>query len=427
MPIFALYDINNCYASAEKLFSPKLKDRPVVVLSSNDGCVVARSAEAKALKVPMGIPWFKMLDLARQHGIVALSSNYELYGDLSNRVVSVLRQFTPHLEVYSIDESFLSLDGFSHLDLEDYGRAIRERVLQWVGLPGCVGIGLSKTQAKLANFLAKKGLAGSDGVCNLLSMPSSLLDDLLGRIEVAEVWGVGRKIDAQLQSMGITTVKDLRDADPSMIRRRFSVVLERTVRELNGVSCLELEEVAPDKQQIMVSRSFGQYAYAFSELSDAVATYTSRAAEKLRSQDSMATALLVFIETNYFRQDEPQYHNSFRLTFPEATSDTRELVQYALEALRRIYRRGYGFKKCGVMLTEIRPKEAVQASLFSPAPGESRSDKIMSLMDNINSKWGRGAIRVAAVAAEHPWSMRRERKSPNYTTRWDELPVVLAK
>ena len=326
MPIFALYDINNCYASAEKLFSPKLKDRPVVVLSSNDGCVVARSAEAKALKVPMGIPWFKMLDLARQHGIVALSSNYELYGDLSNRVVSVLRQFTPHLEVYSIDESFLSLDGFSHLDLEDYGRAIREQVLQWVGLPGCVGIGLSKTQAKLANFLAKKGLAGSDGVCNLLSMPSSLLDDLLGRIEVAEVWGVGRKIDAQLQSMGITTVKDLRDADPSMIRQRFSVVLERTVRELNGVSCLELEEFAPDKKQIMVSRSFGQYAYSFSELSDAVATYTSRAAEKLRSQDSMATALLVFIETNYFRQDEPQYHNSFRLTFPEATSDTRELV-----------------------------------------------------------------------------------------------------
>lgn len=427
MPIFGLFDNNNFYASCEKLFAPRLKDRPVVVLSNNE-CVVARSAEAKALGIPMGAPWFKLQEQARQHGIVAFSSNYELYADLSDRVVQVLRQFTPNLEVYSIDESFLALDGFGHLDLADYGRQIRERVLQWVGLPGCVGIGFSKTQAKLANHCAKKGLAGEDGVCNLLALSAGDQDDLLGRIEVGEVWGVGRKIDARLQEMGISSVRDLRDADPVMIRSRFSVVLERTVRELNGVSCLSLEEVAPDKQQIMCSRSFGEPVYELDDLLDAVATYMSRAAEKLRQQQGVAAALMVFIQTNPFNPKEPQYHPSMTVPLPDPTSDTRVLVQWAQRVAKRLYRRGYAYKKAGVMLSGIQPEGVTQGSLFdSPSSTDAKAGNLMALMDGINQKWGRGAIRLAAEHRHHPWQMRRDRMSPNYTTSWDELPPVLAK
>ena len=428
MAIFGLFDNNNFYASCEKLFAPRLKDRPVVVLSNNDGCVVARSAEAKALGIPMGEPWFKLQEQARQHGIVAFSSNYELYADLSDRVVQVLRQFSPNLEVYSIDESFLALDGFGHLDLADYGRQIRERVLQWVGLPGCVGIGASKTQAKLANHCAKKGLAGKDGVCNLLALSAAEQDDLLGRIEVGEVWGVGRKIDARLQEMGISSVRDLRDADPVMIRSRFSVVLERTVRELNGVSCLSLEEVAPDKQQIMCSRSFGEPVYELDDLLDAVATYMSRAAEKLRSQQGLAATIMVFLQTNPFKPEEPQYHPSMTVPLPDPTSDTRILVQWAQRVAKRLYRRGYAYKKAGVMLSGIQPEGVSQGSLFdSPSSTDAKAGNLMALMDGINQKWGRGAIRLAAEKRHHPWQMRRDRMSPRYTTSWDELPLVNAK
>ena len=428
MPIFGLFDNNNFYASCEKLFNPRLRDRPVVVLSNNDGCVVARSSEAKALGIPMGAPWFKLQEQARQHGIVAFSSNYELYADLSDRVVQVLRQFTPNLEVYSIDESFLAFDGFDHLDLADYGRQIRERVLQWVGLPGCVGIGASKTQAKLANHCAKKGLAGKDGVCNLLALSASEQDDLLGRIEVGEVWGVGRKIDARLQEMGISSVRELRDADPVMIRSRFSVVLERTVRELNGVSCLSLEEVAPDKQQIMCSRSFGEPVYELDDLLDAVATYMSRAAEKLRGQQGLAATIMVFLQTNPFKPEEPQYHPSMTVPLPDPTSDTRVLVQWAQRVAKRLYRRGYAYKKAGVMLSGIQPEGVSQGSLFdSPSSTDAKAGNLMALMDGINQKWGRGAIRLAAERRHHPWQMRRDRMSPRYTTSWDELPPVLAK
>lgn len=428
MPIFGLFDNNNFYASCEKLFNPRLKDLPVVVLSNNDGCVVARSAEAKALGIPMGEPWFKLQDRARQHGIVAFSSNYELYADLSDRVVQVLHQFTPNLEVYSIDESFLSLDGLSHLDLADYGRQIRERVLQWVGLPGCVGIGPSKTLAKLANHCAKKDLSGKESVCNLLTLSAGEMDDLFGRIDVGEVWGVGRKIDVRLQEMGISSVRDLRDADPAMIRSRFSVVLERTVRELNGVSCLSLEEVAPDKQQIMCSRSFGEPVYELDDLLDAVATYMSRAAEKLRRQQGATSALMVFLQTNPFKPEEPQYHPSMTVPLPDPISDTRVLVQWAQRVTKKLYRPGYAYKKAGVMLSGIQPNGVSQGSLFdSSSSTDARAGNLMALMDGINQKWGRGAIRLAAERQHHPWQMRRDHMSQRYTTSWDELPKVTAK
>lgn len=427
MAVFALVDCNNFYASCEKLFEPKLKDRPVVVLSNNDGCVVARSAEVKALGIPMGIPWFKLRDEAKRYGIVAFSSNYALYADMSNRVVEVLSQFTSNLEVYSIDESFLSLDGFNRYDLFDYGHEIRERVFKWLGMPVCVGIAPSKTLAKLANHCAKKNLAGSNGVCNFMAMQEEELSALFSTIEVGEVWGVGRKIDEKLRAMGIETVEQLRNASPELIRSRFSVVLERTVRELRGVSCLDLEEVAPDKQQIMCSRSFGEYIYDLDGLEEAVATYISRAAEKLRGQGAVAGALMVFVRTNPFSQKEPQYQKSLTIPLPEATADTRVLLGWGLSILKRIYRSGYAYQKAGCMLSEIRPADAIQASLFLDNETDDRAKKLMATMDAINGRWGRGAMRIAAEGIQKSWQMKRGRLSPRYTTEWDGLPVVTAK
>lgn len=424
MPVFALVDCNNFYASCEKLFDPKLVSKPVVVLSNNDGCVVARSAEVKALGIPMGVPWFKIQKEAKQYGIVAFSSNYALYADMSNRVVEVLGQFTPNLEVYSIDESFLDLSGFNR-DLVEYGQEIRQRIQQWLGLAVCVGVAPTKTLAKLANHCAKKCLAGSGGVCDFTTMSESQFNQLFAGIDVGEVWGVGRKIEARLADMGITTVLQLREADPDLIRSKFSVVLERTVRELRGVSCLDLEEVVPDKQQIMCSRSFGQYVYDRDQLEEVVARYVARAAEKLRKQASLAGALMVFIRTNPFSPNEPQYQRSMTIPLPEATADTRVLVSWALKVLRRIYRPGFAYQKAGVMLSELRPKAMAQASLFAD-PGDDRGQRLMATLDVINQRWGRGTLRSAAEGMEKPWQMKRQRLSPSYTSDWNGLPIAVA-
>lgn len=426
MTIFALVDCNNFYASCEKLFDPKLVGVPVVVLSNNDGCVVARSAEVKALGVPMGIPWFKLKDTAKRHGIVPFSSNYALYADMSNRVVEVLGQFAPNMEVYSIDESFLNLSGLSHLGLEQYGRQIRERVQEWVGLAVCVGIASTKTLSKLANHCAKKNLAGAMGVCDFTTISDTDLSTLFGKIEVGEVWGVGRKQEERLRSMGINTVFDLREADAETIRSRFSVVLERTVRELRGISCLDIEEVAPEKQQIMCSRSFGRKIFTIEELADAVATHIGRAAEKLRQQESIAGALTIHIRTNPFSDHEPQYQRAITVPLPDATADTRELVQWGMRALKRIYRQGFAYQKAGAMLSELRPKHMEQGSLFGAVETE-RGDRLMDVLDAVNRRWGRGTLRVAAEAQDHSWQMSRGNLSPRYTTDWDCLPVVFAK
>ncbi len=425
MPVFALVDCNNFYASCEKLFDPKLRDRPVVVLSNNDGCVVARSAEAKALGIPMGAPWFKVREEASRYGTVAFSSNYALYADMSNRVVEVLEGFSPDIEVYSIDESFLSLDGFPPDGFEAYGRAIRERVAKWLGLAVCVGVGPSKTLAKLANHCAKKELAGADGVCDFTRMPESQLSALFASIEVGEVWGVGRKIGEKLRAMGVATVADLRNADPDTVRAKFSVVLERTVRELRGLSCLGLEETAPDKRQIMCSRSFGERVYDRGELGEAVASFVSRAAEKLRAQDALAGALTVSVRTGQFNPEEPQYQKTLTVPLPEATDDTLELVGWSLRILKRIYRPGFAYRKAGCMLSDIRPRSAAQASLFAPA-GDGRSERLMAALDAVNGKWGRGTLRVAAEGVGKAWRMKRGKLSPRYTTEWSELPPVLA-
>ncbi len=420
MPI-ALIDGNNFYVSCERVFNPKLEGVPVVVLSNNDGCAVARSNEVKALGVTMGTPWFQMKDLARKHGIIALSSNYALYADMSNRMMSVLAQYSPDQEIYSIDECFLGFDGFSNYDLEAHARAMRWQVRQWVGIPVCVGIAETKTLAKMANHCAKKFLAGEEGVCDLTRLTDSERSTLFATIEVGEVWGIGHRLSRQLADRGIRTVEALRRADPKTIRREFSVVLERTVMELNAIPCLSLEDVTPAKQQIMSSRSFGEYVYDLDPLKEAVASYIAIAAEKLRAQKSLAGMVQVYIRTNPHK-DAPQYQRGLTIPMPEATDDTLRLTKAALWGLKRIYRTGYAYQKAGIVLMNLTDSATQQASLF----GTHRdNERLMAVMDRVNAIWGRGTLRSAATGVKKSWSMRREKMSPLYTTHWEHLPIAV--
>jgi DNA polymerase V len=418
---FALVDGNNFYVSCERVFNPGLEGRPIVVLSNNDGCAVARSAEVKALGVKMGAPWFQMKDLARKHGILALSSNYELYADLSNRMMGVLGQFSPDQEIYSIDECFLGLSGFEHYDLIEYGKEIRRTVKQWVGLPVCVGFAETKTLAKLANHCAKKSLAGVDGVCDFGRLSENELSCLFATIPVREIWGVGPRLSKQLTERGIATVEALRTADAKTLRREFSVVLERTITELNGVSCLAMEEAVPNKQQIMSSRSFGQYVYDLEPLGEAVASYIAIAAGKLRSQGSLAGMVQVYIRTNPHKANAPQYQRGLTIPLPESTDDTLRLTTIARWGLKKIYRPGFAYQKAGVALMNLRDAGTVQMNLFSKAKDNTR---LMQVMDHINDLWGRGTLHSAAEGVRKEWKMKREQKSPAYTTRWDQLPVA---
>lgn len=415
----ALVDVNNFYASCETIFNPKLAGRPVVVLSNNDGCVVARSAEAKALGIKMAVPWFQLKDLAKQHDIVALSSNYTLYADMSNRVMSILADMAPSQEVYSIDECFLDLTGIA--DLVTHGRDIRERIRQWTGLPVCVGIASTKTRAKLANHVAKKRPQWQ-GVFDIESLSQSEQDQLLSEIEVGEVWGVGRKISARLQAMGIHTVQQLRDADAKAIRDQFSVVVERTVEELRGIACIEIETDTPNKQQIISSRSFGQEVESFEDLREAVLSYIARAAEKLRSQESIAGAVQVFIHTNLFKLNQPSYSRSFLYPLPTPTDDTLMLGRHAVAGLGRIYRKGYRYKKAGVMLTDLSPKAMRQATLFDDTTAQERRERLNAALDRVNLKYGRGTAAVAGAGIRKVWTMQRGNLSPEYTTSWEGLP-----
>lgn len=419
----ALIDVNNFYVSCERVFNPKLKNKPVVVLSNNDGCAVARSNEVKALGIGMGAPWFKFKDLAKQHGIVAYSSNYALYADMSNRVMSILRQFSPDQEIYSIDESFLDLTGFQHRNLLEYGQQMRQRVLQWTGLPVSVGIASTKTLAKLANHCAKKR-AEFNGVCDFNCMSPQTLNTLLEQIAVGEIWGVGRKLAPQLESLGFKTVLDLKLANPETLRQKFSVVMEKTIRELNGVVCIELEEVTPVKQQIVSSRSFGKPIEDLESLSESISLYMTRAAEKLRKQSSYAGALHVYIRTSPFKLDQPFYSNGYTVALPSPTDDTRQLVSVALWVLKRLYRSGYQYAKAGVMLSELVPVQGCQTDLFARPISNPKTANLMLAMDSINKKMGRESIKLASEGFKRPWKMKQENKSQNYTTHWDEVLLV---
>jgi DNA polymerase V len=426
---FALVDCNNFYCSCERALNPKLDGVPMVVLSNNDGCAVARSNEVKALGVKMGTPWFQMKDLAKEHGIVAMSSNYTLYGDMSNRVVSILREYSPNIEVYSIDESFVLLNGMQRIwrSPTEMGQHIRRRIFQWTNLPVCVGIGASKTLAKLANHIAKKN-PKFNSVCDLNTLNEIELKTLFKSIGVGEVWGVGRQILKKLEDMNIGTVQALKEASVPLVRSHFGVVMERTVNELNGISCLELEELPASKKQIVSSKSFGQLVLTIDELNQAAATYMTRAAEKLRHQQSVAGAIQVHVRTNPFRTQDKQYSNGMVIPLPEPTNDTRILIEAVLFGLKHIYRPGFWYKKVGVMLLDLSDAKTGQGTLFSAYGDDNkRSAALMRTIDSLNQKMGTNTLVSAASGIQKNWAMRSENKSPRYTTCWHELPIAFAR
>ena len=418
MAIFALVDCNNFYASCERVFNPALDTRPVAILSNNDGCIIARSQEVKDLGIPMGAPWHKYKDLCAKHKVAVFSSNYALYGNLSTRVMQTLETFTPTLEVYSIDEAFLGLDGFEHLDLTDYGKQMRQRVRQWTGIPVGVGIGTTKTLAKVANFVAKKRT--TTGVFNLCDHRTQA--EVFPTIPVDEIWGIGRRWAVKLQALGIKTAADLRDTPPALIRKHLNVVGERIVYELRGIACLELEAVEP-KKNIMSSRSFGRLVTERDVMLEAIANYAARAAEKLRRQESRCGGLYVFLQTNRYRPQSPQYKNSCTWSFISPTSDSREIISAARQSINALFRQGFEYHKCGVMLVDIVSDQFWQGDLWE-APSHEHSDTLMQLVDKVNARMGRGTIRFAAQGIRTDWQMCQQRRSPRYTTRLEELVVA---
>ncbi|TSA57180.1 MAG: translesion error-prone DNA polymerase V subunit UmuC, partial [Methylophilaceae bacterium] len=407
-----------------RVFNPKLASKPVVVLSNNDGCAVARSNEVKALGVAMGTPWFKLQDLVKQHGIIGLSSNYALYADMSNRVMSILHAFSPNQEVYSIDESFLDLSGFGSRDLIQYGQQMRKRILKWTGLPVSVGIASTKTLSKLANHCAKKRPT-FNGVCNFNTMPDLDLDALLAQLDVGEIWGIGRKLAPQLQALGFNSALDLKRANPERIRQQFSVVMEKTIRELNGTVCIELEEISPpQKQQIISSRSFGYAVCDYTSLAESITLYVCSAAEKLRRQHCFSGSIYIYIRTSPFKPNDPFYSNGMTIPLTYPTDDSRQLVNAALWGLKQIYKPNYNYAKAGVMFGEIVSKLRVQTDLFSQNEASPKSEALMAAMDNINRKMGKASIKLASEGFKRPWRMKQGNKSPSYTTRWEDLPEI---
>jgi DNA polymerase V len=406
-------DCNNFYVSCERLFSPKLIDRPVVVLSNNDGCAVARSNEAKALGIGMGEPWHLC---KTKKGVVAFSSNYTLYGDISARVVSVLKTFTPNLELYSIDEAFLSFAGFERR-LIPHAKELRKTVLQWTGIPVSVGIAPTKTLAKVANRTAKKD-PGREGVCCLMAEGDQTR--ALEAIPLTDLWGVAGRMERRLARLGITTPLRLRDADPKCIRQELGVVMERMVLELRGTPCHHLVETDPANKQIMCSRSFGSPVTNIDELEEAVAAFTERAATKLRRQNLNASRIGVFVRTNPFKPDEPQYSDGLSVALPAVTADTARLLRAAKWLTGKLYRDGYRYKKAGVELSDLTPSPSFQADLWAQ-PDSEQSKSLMRAIDRINADHGRGTLRYAMTGTKQRWRMKAERRSKRFTTEWDEL------
>lgn len=416
--VIALVDGNNFYVSCERVFKPALENRPVVVLSNNDGCVVSRSNEAKTLGIRMGVPFFEIRALVKSHGLVWLSSNYALYGDMSARMMRLLGGFSPRQEIYSIDECFLDFSGMPG-DAAARGHDIRRRIRQYLGITTCTGIGSSKTLAKLANHVAKTRKE-CNGVFDWAQLPAPAQEALMATLDAGEVWGVGRRLALQLQDLGIRTALDLRRANAALMRRRFSVVMERTVAELNGESCLELEDVTTPKAHIQATRSFGRPVTAIGELREAVMSYVIRAAERLRQQHSACAQVSVFLHTGKYRRGASGYSPAMLVPLAVPSDDTRRIAAAALHGLERIYRPGYRYKKAGVMLTGLQPAVSVQADLFC-GYARPRATRLMAAMDAINKAYGMNTATFAGAGIEQPWRMQSMHRSPCYTTSWHDL------
>lgn len=421
-PTIVLIDCNSFYASCERVFRPDLRRTPIVVLSNNDGCVIARSADAKPY-VKMGAPWFEIKNDVRRLGIVAFSSNYALYGDISERVMTVIESMVPALEVYSIDEAFADLTGMQG-SMEAFGREIRAQVLQCTGIPTGVGIANTKTLAKLANHAAKKWQRQTGGVVDIRDPERR--DKVLKVVLVEDVWGVGRRMTAHLQGMNIKTAWDLSQADPWTLRKQFSVVIEKTARELRGTPCLELEEVAPPKQEICCSRAFGKRLREIEPIRQAVATYAARACEKLRAQHSLTKRVRVSIRTGMFNPDEAKYAKGLICELPYPTDDTRLITRAAVAGLDHLFRAGFAYAKAEILLLDLRQRGDFTDDMFAEAQPVV-AEKVMGVLDEINAKWGRGTLRPGRVPIAPDWGMKREMMSPSYTTRWDQLWTVACK
>lgn len=410
--MFALADANNFYASCETVFRPDLRGKPICVVSNNDGCVIVRSAEAKRMGIKMGAPLFKNERYFRENGVHIFSSNYALYGDMSARMMSILGKMVPGQEIYSIDESFLDVSGIAaYMPLEEFGRQMRDRVKKEIGLTIGVGFGPSKTLAKLANFAAKKWIR-TNGIVDLSSPDRQR--KLLALVSVDDVWGIGSRLSKRLHAMNISTALQLTDSNTSIIRKSFDVIVERTVRELNGESCLALKDAPPAKQQIVVSRSFGQRVTTIDELQQAVVTHATRAAEKLHEQSSKCRHITVSVATGRYG-NEPHYANAAAMTCEYPTSDTRDIIDFALQALELIWRDGYRYAKAGVTLGDFYQSHVAQLDMFSQQLPRANADELMSAVNQINRS-GLGKVWFAGQGTDNAWQMKCEMLSPRYTT-----------
>lgn len=421
MDVFALVDCNSFYASCEKVFNPSLKDKLIAVLSNNDGIIIARSKEVKELGIPMGQPVFKIKHLIKKYNVKLFSSNYTLYADLSKRVMETLKTFSPQVEVYSIDEAFVifPLNTVENISLREYGLKIKKTVEKWTGIPVSVGIGPSKTLAKLANRLAKKK-PELEGVYSLVNHEN--IDRILDNVDVSDLWGIGRQYAKLLRNAGIRTARQLKEAPDQWVREYMTVVGLRLVHELRGIPCYEVELEVDPKKGIVSSRSFGKLTSDYNEIRESVASYTARAAEKLRAQKSVTSFITVFITTNPYKKEMPQYGNVMTCAFKAPTADSSIMIKQACSIFEKIYKPGYLYKKSGIMLTGITHEDDVQYDAFTKAYVETEGRTVMDIIDKINNEYGRDTIQLASMGAEKKWSMKRGQLSPRYTTSWNELP-----
>lgn len=420
MATFALVDCNNFYASCERLFRPHLNNQPIVVLSNNDGCVIARSNEAKALGIGMGAPLFKIRDAVEEHGVTVCSSNYALYGDISERVMTLLGSNAPSHEVYSIDECFLDLDNLGVPDLSDWCRKLRERTYKWTGIPVSIGVGPTKTLAKLANRLAKKSTKAG-GVIDLAHHPE-WIEPALRKTAIGDVWGIGRRWSQMLEERGIATAYDFANAQDGWIRQRMGVVGLKTAHELRGYVCHALDDQPQPKQTTCCSRSFGTTITDKAQVHDALMSFAERAAEKVRGAGQVAGAMQVFVRTDPFNPNAAQKSLSGSVSFDQPTNDARAITGAATRILDRIWRDGFAWKKAGVLLLDLTAKGTAPRSLFDAVP--IHADGLMTAMDSINQRYGRGVIRLGMAGKDQDWRMRRENLSPSFTTRWSDVARV---
>jgi len=409
--MYALIDCNNFYVSCERVFNPSLNNKPVLVLSNNDGCVIARSNETKKLGIKMGAPAFKIKSIINKNNIHLFSTNFALYGDMSSRVMNILHSMFFDIEIYSIDEAFLDLHGYK--DLNSLGNEIKNKILKYTGIPVSVGIGRTKTLAKIASQISKK----TDGV---FLLNEGLEDRVLEKISIEKIWGVGRSLEYFFKSNNIKTAKKLRDSNLLWIRQNINIVAEKMIKELRGIPCIKMELELINKKSICTSRTFGKMVTSKNEMLSSIAMYTTRCAEKLRSQNSYANVAQVFIATNPFRKDLPQYSNFKLIKFPVATNDTGEMLKYISRIFNTIYRRGYSYKKAGVILNDIVSGHEVQGNIFDKV-NRLKSEKMMKTIDQINQKMGRDIVRYAAQGYTKKWVLKQQRLSPCYTTRWNDL------